>query len=120
MARMLLGTNSLYCLMVKCHVFILMRSSKVNSKISLPSVHTWKDKQGLRGYALGDRDASVIHTSATQRGLPDSSWEVLDLGKKVAQMTYPWRQVSALKLMGSKVSTAAHQARATGNSTSFG
>ena len=33
-------TNSQYCLMVKCHVFILMRSSKVNSKISLPSVHT--------------------------------------------------------------------------------
>lgn len=42
---MLLGTNSLYCLMVKCHVFILMRSSKVNSKISLPSVHTWRGKQ---------------------------------------------------------------------------
>lgn len=38
---MLLGTSSLYCLMVKCHVFILMRSSNVNSKISLPSVHTW-------------------------------------------------------------------------------
>lgn len=42
MASMLLGTSSLYCLMVKCHVFILMRSSKVNSKISLPSVHTWE------------------------------------------------------------------------------
>lgn len=44
MARMLRGISSRYCLMVKCHVLILIRSSKANSKINRPSVHTWERK----------------------------------------------------------------------------
>lgn len=41
MARMLRGMSSRYCRMVKCHVLILIRSSKANSSIKRPSVQTW-------------------------------------------------------------------------------
>lgn len=41
MARMLRGMSSRYCRMVKCHVLILIRSSKANSSIRRPSVQTW-------------------------------------------------------------------------------
>ncbi len=44
MARMLRGISSRYCLMLKCHVLILIRSSKANSRINRPSVHTWECK----------------------------------------------------------------------------
>lgn len=78
MARMLLGTNSLYCLMVKCHVFILMRSSKVNSKISLPSVHTWKDKQGAQWLCTwGSRrfcNSHVSHSTQSPWLLLGGAW----------------------------------------------
>lgn len=37
------GISSLWVLTVKCHDFILMRSSNVNSKYNRPSVHTWKN-----------------------------------------------------------------------------
>lgn len=47
--------------------------------------HLEGTNRGLNGYAFGDRDVFVIHMSATQRGLPDSSWEVLDLSKIMAQ-----------------------------------
>lgn len=41
MARILRGMSSLYCRMVKCHVLILIKSSKANSSIKRPSVQTW-------------------------------------------------------------------------------
>lgn len=41
MARTLRGMSSRYCLMVKCHVLIRIRSSKANSRIRRPSVHTY-------------------------------------------------------------------------------
>lgn len=40
-AKMLLGRISLCCLMLKCHVLILIMSSNMNSRYRRPSTHTW-------------------------------------------------------------------------------
>ena len=42
MARMLRGMSSRCCRMLKCHVFIRIMSSNMNSRYNRPSTHTWK------------------------------------------------------------------------------
>lgn len=41
MAMILRGMSSRCCLMLKCHVFILIMSSNMNSRYKRPSTHTW-------------------------------------------------------------------------------
>lgn len=40
MANMLRGTTSRCCLMLKCHVFMRIISSNMNSRYNLPSTQT--------------------------------------------------------------------------------
>ena len=42
MARMLRGMSSRCCRMLKCHVFIRIMSSNMNSRYNRPSTHTWR------------------------------------------------------------------------------
>lgn len=42
MARMLRGMSSRCCRMLKCHVFIRIMSSNMNSRYKRPSTHTWR------------------------------------------------------------------------------
>lgn len=44
-AKMLLGRISLCCLMLKCHVLILIMSSNINSRYRRPSTHTWSGEK---------------------------------------------------------------------------
>lgn len=45
-AMILRGMSSRCCRMLKCHVFILIMSSNMNSRYKRPSTHTWSRTEG--------------------------------------------------------------------------
>lgn len=53
MASILRGMSSRCCLMLKCHVFILIMSSNMNSRYKRPSTHTYSSEEDS-GQCTGD------------------------------------------------------------------
>lgn len=61
-AKMLLGRTSLCCLMLKCHVLILIMSSNMNSRYKRPSTQTlsMEERSGVRGHDARDEIQRLI------------------------------------------------------------
>lgn len=61
MARILRGMSSLCCLMLKCHVFILIISSNMNSRYRRPSTHTWRETRWQHYTHTHTPDTLILH-----------------------------------------------------------
>lgn len=61
MASILRGMSSRCCLMLKCHVFILIMSSNMNSRYKRPSTHTYSSSEDSGQYTA---ETGTSRTSA--------------------------------------------------------
>lgn len=61
MASILRGMSSRCCLMLKCHVFILIMSSNMNSRYKRPSTHTYSSSECWGQYtAVGLLNVCIV------------------------------------------------------------